>query len=304
MLGAQAQSWPERPIKLVVPFGAGSGADIVARVYAEKLGAALGQPVVVDNKPGASGVIAAEYVARAAPDGYTLMVASQSTQASNAGMFKKLPYDPMKSFAPISLLGSFPLILVTNPALGVTSLQELVAYVRANPGKLTFAYGTGAAQVTGELFRKLAGADVLLVPYKSNPLALMAVVGGEANAMVIDPGPSLPLIAAGRVRALAVTTSQRSSVAPQLPTMAEAGLPGYELFGWNALVAPAGTPSSLLDKLQAQVTAIAAQTDVRQKLGQAGIDAQASSQAELAKFMESELAKWVSLIRSAGITPE
>lgn len=303
-LGAQAQAWPERPVKLVVPFGAGSGADIVARVYADKLGAAIGQPFVVENKPGASGMIAAEFVSRAAPDGYTLMLASQSTHASNMGMFRKVPYDPVKSFEPVSLLGSFPLILVTHPSLGANSLQDLVAWARANPGKLTFAYGTGSAQVNGELFRKLARADVLLVPYKSNPLALTAVVAGESQAMVIDPGPSLGLIAAGRVKALAVTTARRSPLAPQLPTMGEAGMPGYELFGWSALVAPAGTPKAVLDRLQAQVAAAALQPDLRQKLAQAGIDAQASTSAELAKFVEAELAKWLTLIREAGMTPE
>ncbi|HYF21746.1 MAG TPA: tripartite tricarboxylate transporter substrate binding protein [Ramlibacter sp.] len=300
----RAQSWPERPLRLVVPFGPGSGADIVARVYGERLAAALGQPVVVDNKPGASGIIGAEFVARAPADGYTLLLASQSVQASNPGMFKRLPYDPAKSFDPVSLLGSFPLILVTHPSLPVGSVRELVAWSRANPGRLTFAYGTGAAQVTAELFRKLAGAEVLLVPYKSNPLALQAVVAGESNVMVIDPGPGLPLIQAGRVKAHAVTTSTRSALVPQLPTMSEAGMPGYELFGWNALVVPAGTPAAIVERLHKEVGGIAAQPDVRQKLGAAGVDAQAGTPAELRRFMEAELAKWTGHIRAAGIVPE
>jgi tripartite-type tricarboxylate transporter receptor subunit TctC len=307
MLGASpawSQAWPERPVKLVVPFGAGSGADIVARVYADKLGTALGQPFVVENKAGASGMIAAEFVARAPADGYTLMLASQSTHASNVGMFRKLPYDPVRSFAPVSLLGSFPLILVVHPSIPARSVGELVAYAKAHPGKLTFAYGTGAAQVTGELFRKLAAADILLVPYKSNPLALTSVVAGETLAMVIDPGPSLPLIAAGRVNALAVTTGQRSSIAPQLPTMAEAGMPGYELYGWNALVAPAATPRGTVDKLSAQVAVLAADPDLRHRLALAGIDAHSSTPPELARFIEAEMLKWTSLMREAGITPE
>lgn len=303
-LPAAAEGWPERPLRLVVPFGPGSGADIVARLYATKLAAALGQAIVVDNKVGASGVIAAEFAARSAPDGYTLFLASQSTQASNVGMFRKLPYDPVRSFDPVSLLGSFPLILVVNPAVPAKSVQELVAHARTNPGKLTFAYGTGAAQVTGELFRKLAAADMLLVPYKSNPLALTAVIAGESNAMVIDPGPSLPLIAAGKVRALAVTTAKRSALAPQLPTMTEAGMAGYELFGWNALVVPAGTPKAIVARLQTEIAGIASQADVRQTLAQAGIDAQASTPAELGRFMEAEMTKWVTHIRNAGMVPE
>lgn len=301
---ARAQGWPDRPLRLVVPFGAGSGADIVARVYGERLASALGQPVVVDNKPGASGMIGAEFVARAPADGYTLLLASQSTHASNPGMFRKLPYDPLRSFEPVSLLGSFPLILVTHPSLAATSVREVVAYARANPGKLTFAYGTGSAQVTGELFRKLAQADVLLVPYKSNPLALSAVVAGESLAMVIDPGPGLPLIAAGRVRAHAVTTAARSPLVPQLPTMTEAGMPGYELFGWNALMLPAGTPAPIADRLQREVAAIAADGEVRRKLAAAGIDAQSSTPADLRRFVDAELAKWTGHIKAAGIVPE
>ena len=219
-------------------------------------------------------------------------------------MFRKLPYDPVRSFDPVSLLGSFPLLLVVHPSLPAHSVQELAAYARANPGKLKFAYGTGSAQVTGELFRKLSGADVLLVPYKTNPAAFLAVMGGESDCMVIDPGPTLPQIASGRVRALAVTSAKRSAIAPTLPTMVEAGMPGYELFGWNALLVPAGTPAPVVGRLQAEIAAIAVQAEVRQKLAQAGIDAQSSSAPELRRFMESELAKWVGHNRSAGITPE
>ncbi len=302
--GAQAQSWPDRPLRLVVPFAAGSGADIVARLYGEQLAAALGQPVVIDNKPGASGAIGAEFVARAPADGNTLLLASQSTHASNPGMFKKLPYDPVRNFEPVSLLGSFPLIIVSHPALGVNSVQELVAYARANPGKLTFAYGTGSAQVSAELFRTIAGADVLLVPYKSNPLALNAVVAGESHAMAIDPGPGLPLIAAGRVRGHAVTTAARSSVVPNLPTMAEAGFPAYELYAWNALMVPAGTPAPVIDRLNRELRTIAANPEFRQKLRAAGIDAQSSTPAELRRFVATELTKWTGLIKAAGIVPE
>jgi len=299
-----AQSWPDRPVRLVVPFAAGSGADIVARLYGEQLSTALGQPVVIDNKPGASGSIGAEFVARAPADGYTLLLASQSTHASNPGMFKKLPYDPVRNFDPVSLLGSFPLIIVSNPALGANSVQDLVAYARANPGKLTFAYGTGSAQVSAELFRKIAGTDVLLVPYKSNPLALTGVVAGESHAMAIDPGPGLPLIAAGRVRGHAVTTAVRSSVVPNLPTMAEAGFPAYELYAWNALMVPAGTPAAVIERLNRELRAIAAKPEFRQKLNAAGIDAQSSTPAELRRFVEAELAKWTGHIKAAGMVPE
>jgi len=302
---AQAQgAWPDRPLRLVVPFAAGSGADIVARAYGDKLAAALGQAVVVDNRVGAGGAIGAGLAAQAAPDGYTLFLGTQSTQASNVAMYKKLPYDPLKSFDAVSLLGTFPLILVVNPGVPAGNLRELVAWARANPGKLTFGYGTGSAQVNAELFKTLAQADVLLVPYKSNPLALLAVTTNEVNAMVIDPGPSLGLIAAGKVRALAVTTAKRSAVAPQLPTMAEAGMPGYELYGWSAALVPAGTPNAVTVRLQTEIARIAVQPDIKQKLDQAGIEARSSTAAELQKFMEAELVKWSTHIRNAGMVPE
>ena len=302
---AQAQgAWPDRPLRLVVPFAAGSGADIVARAYGDKLAAALGQAVVVDNRVGAGGAIGAGLAAQAAPDGYTLFLGTQSTQASNVAMYKKLPYDPLKSFDAVSLLGTFPLILVVNPGVPAGNLRELVAWARANPGKLTFGYGTGSAQVNAELFKTLAQADVLLVPYKSNPLALLAVTTNEVNAMVIDPGPSLGLIAAGKVRALAVTTAKRSAVAPQLPTMAEAGMPGYELYGWSAALVPAGTPNAVTARLQTEIARIAVQPDIKQKLDQAGIEARSSTAAELQKFMEAELVKWSTHIRNAGMVPE
>ncbi|MEO7937481.1 MAG: tripartite tricarboxylate transporter substrate binding protein [Burkholderiaceae bacterium] len=300
---AQA-AWPDRPIKFIVPFGAGSGTDIVARLVGQKLSEAVGQPVVVENKVGASGSIAAEFMTRAAPDGYTVFIATQTTQASNAGMFKKLPYDPLKSFEPVTMLGSIPLLIVVTPSLPVTNVQELMAYARANPGKLTVGYGTGGAQVTAELFKTLAKAEVLLVPYKSNPLALTAVMAGEINMMVTDPGPSLQLIAAGKLRALAVTTPQRSSIAPNLPTAIEAGLPGYDLSAWYCALLPAGTPKPIVTRLHDELARIVAMPDVKQRFGQAGIEAFSSTPEQLQKFMESELVKWSTHIKNAGMIPE
>lgn len=303
-LHAQAQQWPDRPIKFVVPFGAGSGTDIVARLVGQKLSEAVKQPVVVENRVGASGTIAASSVARAAPDGYTVFIGTQTTQASNAGMFKKLPYEPIRDFEPVTMLGTIPLILVVNPAVPAKTLGELLAHMRSNPGKLSIGYGTGAAQVTAELLKAQSKADLLLVPYKSNPLALQAVISGEIHMMVTDPGPSLPLIEAGRVRALAVTTATRSPIAPQLPTMIEAGLPGYELSAWYAALLPAGTPAPIRDRLNAELVKVMAQPDVRQKLGTAGIEAMGSTPAQLASFMETELQRWATHIRNAGMTPE
>ncbi len=302
--GAAAQAWPDRPIKFVVPFGAGSGTDIVARLVGVKLSEALRQPVVVENKAGASGAIGASAVARAAPDGYTVFIGTQTTQATNAGMFRKLSYEPIKDFEPVTLLGTIPLIVVINPAIPANTVQELVAWARANPSKLSCGFGTGAAQVTGELFKTLAKADILLVPYKSNPQALTAVIAGEVGMMITDPGSSLPLIEAGRVRALAVTTAQRSSVAPKLPTMAEAGMNGYELSAWYAALLPTGTPLPIRDRLHAELVKIIAMPDVKQKLAAAGIEPATSSPQELSSFMNSELQKWAMHIRNAGITPE
>ncbi len=299
-----AQAWPERPIRFVVPFAAGSGTDIVARLVGAKLAAALGQPVVVENKVGASGAIAASAVARAAPDGYTVFMATQTTQASNAGMYKRLPYEPIKDFEPVTLLGTIPLLVVINPSIPANDMQQLIAWARSHPGKLSCGFGTGAAQVTGELFKTLSKADILLVPYKSNPQALMAVVANEVGMMVVDPGPSLPLIEAGKVRALAVTTAKRSRVAPGLPTLAEAGMPGYELSAWYAALLPAGTPAPIRDRLHAELAKIVAMPDVRNTLGAAGIEAASSSPQELSALMSTEMQKWAVLIRNAGITPE
>ena len=300
---AQA-SWPERPIKLILPFAAGSGSDTVARVYAEKLTESLGQAVMVDNRVGAGGNIAAELAARSAPDGYTFFLATVSTHATNPGMYKKLPYDPIKSFDPVSLVGTFPLILVINPTLPVNNIQELVTYARANPGKLTFGSGTGAAQINGELFKSLTKTEMLMVPYKSNPLALTAVMTNEISMMVIDPGPSLPLINAGKVRALAVTSPKRSSLTPNVPTTNESGLQGYELFAWQAIVAPAGTPKPIIARLHAAIARTALMSDVKQRLAIAGIEAQSSTPDELQKFMAAELVKWSAHILTAGIKPE
>jgi tripartite-type tricarboxylate transporter receptor subunit TctC len=299
-----AQQWPDRPIRFIVPFAAGSGTDIVARLVGQKLSEAVRQPVVVDNRVGASGAIAASAVARAAPDGYTVFIATQTTQASNAGMFNKLPYDPIKDFEPVTMLGTIPLLLVVNPGVPATTLGELLAHMRANPGKLSIGYGTGGAQVTASLLKTLSKTDVLLVPYKSNPLALQAVIAGEVHMMVTDPGPSLPLIEAGRVRALAVTTGKRTPIAPHLPTMIEAGMPGYELSAWYAALLPAGTPASVRDRLNAELVKVMNLPDVRQKLGTAGIDAMSSTPAQLATFMESELQRWSTHIRNAGIVPQ
>ncbi len=301
---AQAQQWPDRPVRFIVPFAAGSGTDIVARLVGQKLSEAIKQPVIVENRVGASGAIAAAAVARATPDGYTVFIATQTTQASNAGMFKKLPYEPIKDFEPVTMLGTIPLILVVHPAVPAKTVAELQAHMRANPGKLSIGYGTGGAQVTAELFKTQSKSDVLLVPYKSNPLALQAVIAGEIQMMVIDPGPSLPLIEAGRVRALAVTTAKRTPIAPQLPTMIEAGMAGYELSAWYAALLPAGTPAAVRDRLNAELVKVMALPEVRQQLGSAGIDAMSSTPAQLARFLETELERWSTHIRNAGMIPE
>lgn len=302
--GTPTGTWPERPLKFIVPFGAGSGTDIVARLLGNELSGSLGQPVVVENKVGASGSIGAAAAARSAPDGYTVFIATQTTQASNAGMFRKLPYDPTRDFEPVTLLGSAPLVVVVNPSIPALNIQQLLAWARARPGKLSCGFGTGAAQVTGELFKTLSKADILLVPYKSNPLALTAVVAGEVGMMVADPGSSLPLIGAKRVRALAVTSPRRSSIVPDLPTMAEAGLDGYELSAWYAALLPAGTPPAIRDRLHSEFVKAMGTREVQQKLRSAGIEPAASSPQELAAFMSAELQKWGTHIKNAGITPE
>jgi len=302
--GANAQSYPSKPITIVVPFAAGSGTDSITRIIGQHLQNALNQSVVIENKVGASGVLAATYVARAAPDGYTLLMATNSTHSANPHLFKSLSYDPVKDFAPVARAGSYVFMLVVNPAVPARTLPELVAYAKANPGKLTYASGNTTGIVAGETLKSKAGIDVLHIPYKSTPPALNDVLGGRVSMMFIDLAPGLEHVRAGTLRPLAVTTRERSALLPDLPSLAEAGIPGYDVTSYAALFAPAGTPKEIVDKLNAEIQKIIANPDAKARIAITGFDAFSGPPETLATFVQSELVNWGKLIKDAGIEPQ
>jgi len=302
--GASAQPYPSKPITIVVPFGAGSGTDSIARIIGQYLQNALNQSVVIENKVGASGVLAATYVARAAPDGYTLLMATNSTHSANPHLFKSLSYDPVKDFAPVARAGSYVFMLVVNPAVPARTLPDLVAYAKANPGKLTYASGNTTGIVAGETLKSKAGIDVLHIPYKSTPPAINDLLGGRVSMMFIDLAPGLEHVRAGTMRALAVTTRERSALLPDLPSLSEAGIPGYDVTSYAALFAPAGTPKEIVDRLNAEVQKIIANPDAKARIAVTGFDAFSGPPETLAAFVQSELVNWGKLIKDAGIEPQ
>jgi tripartite-type tricarboxylate transporter receptor subunit TctC len=302
--GASAQPSPSKPITIVVPFGAGSGTDSIARIIGQYLQNALNQSVVIENKVGASGVLAATYVARAAPDGYTLLMATNSTHSANPHLFKSLSYDPVKDFAPVARAGSYVFMLVVNPAVPARTLPDLVAYAKANPGKLTYASGNTTGIVAGETLKSKAGIDVLHIPYKSTPPAINDLLGGRVSMMFIDLAPGLEHVRAGTMRALAVTTRERSALLPDLPSLSEAGIPGYDVTSYAALFAPAGTPKEIVDRLNAEVQKIIANPDAKARIAVTGFDAFSGPPETLAAFVQSELVNWGKLIKDAGIEPQ
>jgi tripartite-type tricarboxylate transporter receptor subunit TctC len=301
---AHAQTYPARAVTVVVPFAAGSGTDSIARIIGQHLSAALNQSVVIENKVGASGVLAATYVARAAPDGYTLLMATNSTHAANPHLFKSLSYDPVKDFSPVARAGSYVFMLVINPDVPAKTLPELIAYAKANPGKLTYASGNTTGIVAGETLKSRAGIDILHIPYKSTPPALNDVIGGRVSMMFIDLAPGLEHVRAGTLRALAVTTKERSALLPDLPSLSEAGIPGYDVTSYAALFAPAGTPKEIVDRLNAEVQKIIANPEAKARIAVTGFDAFSGPPETLASFVQSELVNWGKLIKDAGIEPQ
>jgi tripartite-type tricarboxylate transporter receptor subunit TctC len=303
-VSASAQPYPAKPITIVVPFAAGSGTDSITRIIGQQLSIALNQSVVIENKVGASGVLAATYVARAAPDGYTLLMATNSTHSANPHLFKSLSYDPVKDFAPVARAGSYVFMLVVNKDIPAKTLPELVAYAKTNPGKLTFASGNTTGIVAGETLKSKAGIDVLHVPYKSTPPAINDVLGGRVSMMFIDLAPGLEHVRVGNFRALAVTTKQRSALLPDLPSLHEAGIPGYDVTSWAGLFAPAGTPKEIVARLNEEVAKIIANPEARARIAVTGFDAFTGPPETLATFVQSELANWGRLIKDAGIEPQ
>jgi tripartite-type tricarboxylate transporter receptor subunit TctC len=295
------QTYPTRTITLVLPFAAGSGTDTTTRIISQHLGAALGVGIVVDNKPGANGMIAATYVARAAPDGYTLFVTTNTTHSANPYLLKTLSYDPVKDFTPIARTGDLPFMLVVNPELPAKTVGELVAYGKANPGKLTYASGSSSSIVSGATFAYNAKIDMLHVPYKSSPPALNDVIGGRVSMMFIDILTGLPHVNGGALRALAVTTKDRSPLVANLPSMQEAGVPDFDITSWQGYFGPAGLPREIVTKLNAEIRKIVEKPEIKAQLATLGMDAFSGTPDELAAFVKDQLVLWEKLITNAGI---
>jgi tripartite-type tricarboxylate transporter receptor subunit TctC len=300
--GAHAQAWPTKPIKWVVPFAPGGTTDILARTIGDKLAIALGQPVIIENKPGAGGGVGADYTAKAPADGYTIMGGTISTHAINASLYKSLPYDPVKDFAPITLIARVPNMLVVNPDVPAKNVAELIALMKASPAKYTFASsGNGTSQhLSGELFKTMAGVEMQHIPYKGSPPALQDVVGGQVTMTFDNITTAWPLAKGGKLRALAVTTAKRSSVAPEVPTLAESGLAGYEVGSWQGVFAPAGTPPEIVKRLNAEIVKIIRTPDVNEKLTALGAEPVGNTPEEFGALVRAEVGKWADVVKKSG----
>jgi tripartite-type tricarboxylate transporter receptor subunit TctC len=302
---AAAQSYPAKPIRMVVAFPPGGSTDLAARALGEKLGAALGQPVIVENRPGASGNIGADLVAKSAPDGHTLLMAATSFATSPA-FFPKLAWDPVKDFAPVSLVATVPIIVVVHPSVPAKTPAELIAYSKANPGKLNLA-SPGAATLTrlsGEMFKQAAGLDWVTVHYKGGAPAVQDLLAGNAHVMFANISDVITHVRSGRLRALAVTTAKRSAVVPELPTLSEGALPGFAVATWQAIVAPAGTPREVVQRLNAEIARAMAAPEMKERFLSFGTDAATSTPEELGRFLADEVAKIGKIVKEVGATLE
>ncbi|MBY0337808.1 MAG: tripartite tricarboxylate transporter substrate binding protein [Acetobacteraceae bacterium] len=301
---AQAE-WPQAPVRGIVPFAAGSATDTVARLFAERMREVLGQPVVVENRAGASGLIGAEAVARAPADGLTVLFGTNSTNAAANALFRRVPFDMERDFAPVSLLASVPLLAAVPVNSPYRTLTDLLTAARARPEGLSFASASSSQRVASEMLAAMAGVRMLHVPYRSSPNAVQDLISGRVDLFVADQAVILPGVQGGQLRALGVTTRTRSAQLPDVPAIAEQGLPDYELFAWFVLVVPANTPARAIERLNAAVRHAAADATLRERLGSGfGMAVTASSPAEAQAFMRAETVKWTNAIRAAGIEPE
>ncbi|MFZ2066534.1 MAG: tripartite tricarboxylate transporter substrate binding protein [Xanthobacteraceae bacterium] len=303
---AGAQSYPNQVIKIVVPFTAGGAVDVVARIVAPKLGAALGQPVIIENKGGAGGVLGATSVAQAAPDGYTLLVGTVSTQGTNSAVYTKLSYDPVRDFAPIVLLSKSPLVMEARPALPVKNVTEFIALAKREPGKITFgSYGVGSINhLVAELFNSMAGIQTRHVPYRGSAPMLQDLIGGQIDYAFDGVSTSAGYINAGTLRLLGIASAERTPVLPNAPTIAESGLPGFDNPVWFGLFAPAGTPAPIVQKLNNQMNAILAMSDVKQAFAKLGFEPGGGSPDALAQRVNGEIKKWTALVKEKNIHVE
>jgi tripartite-type tricarboxylate transporter receptor subunit TctC len=301
---AAAQGYPARPVTFFVPFAAGSATDVLARSLGKGFSAETKQNVVVDNRPGASGFIATQAVARAAPDGHAVLIGTNTTHAANEHLFRKIPYDPVRDFAPVTTLARGGQVMLVHPQVPAKTVKEFIALAKRQPGKLTFGSGSSSSRVASELFQQMAGVQLLHVPYKSNPMAVTDLVGGHIDMMITDVVTGLPQYRAGKARALGVSSRTRLSVAPELPTIDEAGVKGYELTFWFAAYVPAKTPPAIVARLREFLVNSTKRPPAQTFFKSTGIEPYTMTSAELARFQASESAKWAKVIKAAGIKPE
>ena len=299
---AFAQTYPNRPIRYIVGQAPGGSSDTLARIVTPRVADALGQQVVVDNRPGATGIIGAEVVARATPDGYTLLQVSTSL-ATNPAVHAKLPYDSARDFSPVLLLTQQPNLFLVHPSLPVKNMKELIAYAKAKPGQLNFASsGTGGSQhLAGELLKGMTGIEMTHIPYKGTPPALVDVLAGRVPVMSSTMPPALPHVKTGKVRAIAITSLKRSPAVPEVPTVAESGVPGFEAISWQGLVAPTGTPRPVIQRINAEFVKVLKQPDVIARLNEQGYETVASTSEWFSQYIQSEIVKWTKVIKAAGI---
>lgn len=301
---ARAQDYPLKPVRLIVPFPPGGGTDIVARIVGKRLHERLGQPVVIDNRGGGDGMIGAEAAAKAGPDGYTLILGTNTTHAVNAALYPKLPYDPVRDFTPITMVGTYAFILVVHPSVPAKSVKDLIALARAKPRALNYASSGSISHLAGELFKTLARVDMVRIPYKGGGPLITDLLGGHVDLSFVAMPPVLPYVKSARLRALAVTSSKRSPLVPKLPTMLEAGVPGYEASSWYLLLAPARTPQAIIARLNQEIASIMQLADVHAGLSSQGAEPLTTSPEEAAAHIRSEIAKWAKVVQVAGARPE
>jgi len=301
---ADAQSYPSRPVTIITPFAAGRVTDTTARQIAQHLQDALGQPFVVENRAGAGGLLAAGAVARAKPDGYTLLLTTNSTHSAAPGLFKSVPYDPIADFTPVARIGSFPSMIAVNLSQPIHSMQELVAYAKANPGKLSYGHGNSTGHITGEAVKHRTGIDMVRVAYRSNPAAITDLIAGHVQVLVPDFGTALPQVKAQKIRPLAVLTKTRSTTTPDIPTLHETVMPEFDLLAWAGMFAPANTPPEITQRLAGEIDKMLAKPETKERMLNTGVEVFYTGPKEFDAYVKSELVKWTSLIKEVGIQPE
>jgi tripartite-type tricarboxylate transporter receptor subunit TctC len=301
---ATAQTYPTRPVTIITPFAAGSVTDATARAIAAHLQEALGQTFIVENRAGAGGMPAASAVAKAAADGHTLLITTNSTHSAAPGLFKSVPYDPIKDFTPVARIGSFPSLIAANPNLPIKSMQELVAYAKANPGKLSYAHGNSTGHITGEALKARTKIDIARVPYRSNPAAMTDLIAGHIPLMIPDFGTALPQLKVQKIRPLAVLTKERSTTLPDVPSLHETVMPNYDLLAWAGMFAPPGLPPAIAERISGELQKFLSRPEVKERLLNGGVEVFYTGPKDFDAYVRSELVKWTGLIKEVGIQPE